>query len=273
LILNNLHAAGLTINDGAVAVQVNGGTSVLGALSISGDATPIAKLDLNNNAAIIDYPLNGPNPESTIRAQIIAGRGGSGLGKPWNGQGITSSTAQNDVLTNPNSTSIAYAVNDQLPLGAYSNFGGQTVDPTSVLIRYTRTADANLDGVVNDDDVTIVGANYAPGISKAAWALGDFDYNGFVDDDDVTLLGVFYNPAATPIPAPAALAPGSAGGQSDVAVVPEPATVVFVVSFLIAGVVMALSQAATVLFGTSVTAPNQTRFPEGPLDQTVKFQF
>ena len=102
--------------------------------------------------------------------------------------------------------------------------------PRSVLIRYTRTADANLDGVVNDNDVTIVGANYAPGIAKPSWALGDFDYNGFVDDDDVTLLGVFYNPAATPIPAPAALAPGSAGGQSNVAVVPEPASPLFVMA-------------------------------------------
>jgi hypothetical protein len=53
---------------------------------------------------------------------------------------------------------------------------------------FTRTGDANLDGVVNDDDVTIVGATYAPGAPNAVWALGDFDYNGFVDDDDdVTL--------------------------------------------------------------------------------------
>jgi hypothetical protein len=70
------------------------------------------------------------------------------------------------------------------------------VDNTAVLVAYTRTADANLDGVVNDDDVTIVGASYAPGALNPSWALGDFDYNGFVDDDDVTLLGAFYNPLA-----------------------------------------------------------------------------
>jgi hypothetical protein len=56
------------------------------------------------------------------------------------------------------------------------------VDNTSVLIAYTRTGGANLDGLVNDDDVTIVGANYAPGVPNANWAMGDFDYNGFVDD-------------------------------------------------------------------------------------------
>src|SRR6185503_10534357 len=58
--------------------------------------------------------------------------------------------------------------------------------------------DANLDGVVNDDDVTIVNATYAPGVPQPSWALGDFDYNGFVDNDDVTLLGAFYDPAAEP---------------------------------------------------------------------------
>ena len=74
---------------------------------------------------------------------------------------------------------------------------GEVVDNTSVLIAYTRTGDANLDGVVNDDDVTIVGSQLCPGIAKPSWALGDFDYNGFVDDDDVTLLGAFYHPSAS----------------------------------------------------------------------------
>jgi hypothetical protein len=70
---------------------------------------------------------------------------------------------------------------------------------------FTLTGDANLDGLVNDDDVTIVGATYAPGVSQPSWALGDFDYNGFVDDDDVTLLGGFYDPSAVqPVTTPAA---------------------------------------------------------------------
>ena len=208
------HLAALNVGAGAAATLTAGGPKNLltNALTIAGGSTPTGKLDVTNNAAIVDYPTAGPSPAATIRDQIIAGRGGSGLGKPWNGLGITSSTAQNDVLTSPNSTSVAYAENGLLPLGAYTNFRGQPVDPTSVLIRYTRTADANLDGVVNDDDVTIVGANYAPGIPKPSWALGDFDYNGFVDDDDVTLLGVFYNPAATPIPAPAPIADSAAAG-------------------------------------------------------------
>jgi hypothetical protein len=73
------------------------------------------------------------------------------------------------------------------------------VDDTAVLIAFARTADANLDGLVNDDDVTVVGATYAPGAANANWAAGDFDFNGFVDDDDVTLLGVFYEPPAAAV--------------------------------------------------------------------------
>ena len=113
-------------------------------------------------------------------------------------------------------------------MGSYATFRGQSVDETSVLMAYTRTGDANLDGVVNDDDVTIVGATYAPAVPQASWALGDFDFNGFVDDDDVTLLGAFYDPSATPllIPVPQrAIA---------VATIPEPGVVGLLPSGLIA---------------------------------------
>jgi hypothetical protein len=83
--------------------------------------------------------------------------------------------------------------------------------------------------VVNNDDVTVVGTFYAPGVPKPEWAKEDFDYNGFADDD-ATLLGVFYNPAATPIPGPAT---GDASGGA-VATVPEPASFSLLTSALVA---------------------------------------
>jgi hypothetical protein len=177
---------------------------------------------VNVNAVVIDY--SGTSPAATIRQQIIAGRGGSGLGKIWNGNGITSSAAANANATQPDSRSVGYAENSALPLGPYTNFRGQPVDSTSILIAFTRTGDANLDGLVNDDDVTIVGATYAPGVPNASWALGDFDYNGFVDDDDVTLLGAFYDPSAPPLIV--------AVPASSVAAVPEPGTSVLLLSAL-----------------------------------------
>jgi hypothetical protein len=215
LTLNNLRAAGLTISAGTVAVAPNGaaaGTSVVNELTIAGGATPTAKLDLSNNAAIINY--TGTSPAATVRPQILSGRGGAGLGQSWNGQGITSTAAASANATMPESRSIGYAENSSLPLGPYTTFRGQPVDNTAVLIAFTRTGDANLDGLVNDDDVTIVGASYAPGVAQTFWILGDFDYNGFVDDDDVTLLGAFYDRSAAPLI--------SATPSSNVTAVPEP---------------------------------------------------
>jgi hypothetical protein len=103
-------------------------------------------------------------------------------------------------------------------LGPYTNFRGQPVDDTTVLMAYTRTGDVNLDGLVDDTDVTIIGATFAPGVPQPSWALGDLDYNGFVDDADVTLLGVFYDPSAPPLVTPV---PAVAAG---IAAVPEPGT-------------------------------------------------
>ena len=103
------------------------------------------------------------------------------------------------------------------------------MDSTSILIAFTRTGDGNLDGIVNNDDMTIVGATYTPGVPQPSWALGDFDYNGFVDDGDVTLLGAFYDPAAEALtlPSPRHGESRVTGGRGvAVATVPEPASLI-----------------------------------------------
>ncbi|MEX2138961.1 MAG: hypothetical protein WD894_06845 [Pirellulales bacterium] len=224
LIAQAVRQSALSIAAGhKVTTRLNGtssGVSVLGSLSLAGTpSAPTATFDLTNNSAVIDY--SGTSPVATVRQQIISGRGGPGMNATWTGPGITSSAAAAANTTAPESRSVGYAENSALPLGPYMNFRGQSVDDTSILMAYTRTGDANLDGVVNDDDVTIVGATYAPGVAQPHWALGDFDYNGFVDDDDVTLLGVFYDPTAAPLitPAPAA--------EFAVTAVPEPASIAF----------------------------------------------
>jgi hypothetical protein len=228
------HLAALNIGMGATATLTSGGQKnlVAGAFTIAGGSTPTGRLDLTSNAAIIDYA--GASPVVTMRTQILAGRGGPGFGATWSGNGITSSAAAAAVANEPESRSVGYAENSTLPLGPYANFRGQAVDNTSILIAFTRTGDANLDGVVNDDDVTILGATYAPGVPQPSWALGDFDYNGFVDDDDVTLLGAFYDSSAAPVT-------GGVVSGDVVAVVPEPASlilalvVICLASFLIGG--------------------------------------
>jgi FG-GAP repeat len=152
-------------------------------------------VDIGDGGFASDYSDADASPLAEIRSRIITGRGGAGVGNAtWTGSGINSSAA----ATDPDAFSVAYADNASLPLGPYTNFLGQAVDESTVLVRLTRTGDANLDGVVNDDDVTIFGAHYAPGVPNPHWAHGDFDYNGFVDDDDVTLFGALYDPGAVP---------------------------------------------------------------------------
>jgi hypothetical protein len=226
--ITNSAASKLTV--GAESTVQLTGTSpalVVGELEITIGGSPTGKLDLGASSAIIDY--TGTSPLPMVRSQIFSGRGGAGLGASWNGPGITSSTVADDNMENPEARSIGYAENSAMPLGALTMFKGKTVDSTSVLMTYTKTADANLDGRVNDDDVTIVGATYAPGVAGAHWYTGDFDYNGFVDDDDVTLLGVFYNPTAPAVPAPGA-----------VAAVPEPGAIALLTFGCIASLAIAM---------------------------------
>ena len=68
------------------------------------------------------------------------------------------------------------------------------------MLKYPRGADADLDGKVDDNDVTLVGAQYMQ-VGSGQWYLGDFDYDGMCDDDDVTVLGALYDPSAPPLSA------------------------------------------------------------------------
>jgi hypothetical protein len=207
-----VRARSLAVNGGRLVLRGSESapevTSIVGELAIAGNvSSPIATLDVAASALVVDYSAGETNPTANVRQLILAGRGGSGLDKPWDGTGISSSQVQSDVDAQPNITSVAYADNATLPLGPFATFRGQAVDATAVLIGYTRTGDANLDGLVNDDDATILGAMYAPGVPQASWALGDFDYNGFVDDDDVTLLSAFFGASTAEQATPAASVP------------------------------------------------------------------
>jgi hypothetical protein len=154
--------------------------------------TTYGVLDVANNGLIIDFE-SGASPEAQVRNWLIAGRGGVGIGEgTWDGWGITSSTAATMNATNAESRSVGYGVNLKLPLGSYTTFIGQPVDDTSLLIRFTITADLDLNGTVNDDDYTVQGAYYGTTGTDAEWITGDLDYDGDVDDNDVTLLGAFY---------------------------------------------------------------------------------
>ncbi len=188
------HLAALSLSGGAVSLAPGGNKAlVTNSLSISNGG----KLDLADNALIVDYV--GASNLSAVKNYILTGRGGTDFGMAsWNGPGINSSVA---AAQDGFSFAIGYVENSFLPnlgVASYSAFMGQTIDGTSILVRYTRGADATLDGVVNSDEVTIMGLNYNS-VGTGDWFLGDFDYDGKCDSDDVTSLGLLYNPTAPPL--------------------------------------------------------------------------
>ncbi len=197
------HVLGLNLQGTSLATFASPtGVLVTRGLSIASGS----RIDIDKGAIIWDYEASGSNPIADARSLILAGRGGTDFGAAtWNAAGgISSLSASPDGGGDGVSFAIGYVDNAFLPqlgLPSYSVCFGQNVDDTTVLIRYTLGADANLDGKVNTDDVTVVGALFGNG-GTGDWFLGDFDYDGIVDSDDVTVLGAMYDPTA-PALAPA----------------------------------------------------------------------
>ena len=142
-------------------------------------------LDLVNNDLVIDY--TGTSPLATVRDWVRAGYNNAG-GGDWSGKGLTSSAAAADSLT-----LTALGVADNATLGR-TTFSGETVDSTSVLVKYTYWGDANLDGRVTFDDYDIIDYYYWFPVPAAqmGWWTGDFDYDGNVDFDDYDLIDYGY---------------------------------------------------------------------------------
>ncbi len=187
-LVGNQTFSSVAISGATVSLAAGAHVMRTGSLSVSA-----GKLDISDGAVIVDY--SGSSPLTAIRNSILSGRGGAGFGNAtWAGKGIMSTAAQID----PIAWSIGYAENSLLPLGAYSTWQGQSVDGTSILIKFTRGGDANLDGVVDDSDVTVLGATYNSN-QFHDWYTGDFDYSGMTDDNDVTVLGALYDPLAPPV--------------------------------------------------------------------------
>jgi hypothetical protein len=112
-----------------------------------------------------------------------------------------------------------------------STFEDVSVSNTDVLIKYTYFGDANLDGVVNGSDYTLIDNGFNN--SLTGWRNGDFNYDGVVNGDDYTLIDNAFNtqgPALSAISLEAT-ATAQVSVQSTLAV-PEPRSAIFVVGLL-----------------------------------------
>jgi len=194
-------------------------TSRLDTLTIDGGQQPTGTLDLGNSRLILDYTGAVGSVLSDTKEQIRAARHGKDDNDQanWSGPGITT-TIGGPSTVRPDRPLQRRMRQQRRPWSpghhaALCELRRLAVDETSVLVRYTYTGDANLDGTVDADDYSywLVGFLTLHGQSDK-WLWGDFDYNGRVDADDYTQWlnaflqhGAPLGGGAEPIPEPATL--------------------------------------------------------------------
>jgi hypothetical protein len=182
-------AAGATANN-------SGRTSVVKNLAIA----PGATLDLTNNSAIIDYTGPVGTLVDDVRLHLQSGRLTSSSATALTGLGYADNAVLNPVKT---------------------SFAGQTVDPSSLLIKFTYFGDTDLDGKVDVADLGTLATNWQ---TQQPWSGGDFDYNGTVNVNDLGLLATNWQAGVGNPLGPSFTEAASALGLPSVAV-PEPATI------------------------------------------------
>jgi autotransporter-associated beta strand protein len=155
----------------------NTATSVLGELDLArvNVNDPASTLDLTNNSLVLDY--SGASPISTLANDLKFGYHNGA----WNGPGVISSTA----ATSPG-MALGYAEASSIYVTFPATFSGQSVDNTSVLVRYIFAGDANLDGTVDTSDFVAMSSHF--GSTGQFWNSGDFNYDGVVNALDFNAL-------------------------------------------------------------------------------------
>ena len=164
------HLSSLSLSGGSKVTLADGGQSTLVVQWLSVDVT--GSLDLADNAVIVDY--TGSSPYAAIYSLVA-----SSAGNRWASNGIVSHTAGGG------GSQYALGVADN-SIANLASFAGQPVDGTSVLIRFTYTGDANLDGQVDLADLSILASSWQ--MAGRQWCQGDFNYSDSVDLTDLSLL-------------------------------------------------------------------------------------
>ena len=132
------------------------------------------KLDLANNAMQLDYAA-GADPIAAIRSYLASGYN-NGM---WNGNGIITSAGD---------------ATHALGFGDSADGGVTGLPANTILVRWTRLGDANLDGKVGFPDLIAVARNY--GKTGLNWDQGDLNYDGTVGFDDLLAVARNYGAAA-----------------------------------------------------------------------------
>ncbi len=165
---------------------------------------PTGSFNLKDNAMIVRT-----TSYATINGYVTTGFAGTA----WNGFGINSSFAAVGALP----TALGFVSNADLNQATF--FGHATGAFTETLGRYTYYGDANLDGLVNNDDYAFTDAGFGGGGS--GWLFGDFNYDSVINNDDYAFLDAGFGGQGAPFGSSLLV---DSGKPSSGGVVPEPAS-------------------------------------------------
>jgi ELWxxDGT repeat protein len=184
------HASAAVSPDGAERVLVIGSGA-----NFTLDAT--ATLDLADNALVIRNASQSAALATHTSVNNLVG--GAFNDFAWDRPGITSSTAEADVAAGTPSTLGILLNNDGggSPLfygpGTDSpTFMGAAVDANTVMVRFTRLGDGDLNGAVDTVDFALFQAGFSGVAPYVGFAFGDYDFNGIVDTVDFGLFQAGY---------------------------------------------------------------------------------
>jgi hypothetical protein len=173
------HLGSLTVNGNANLSAGGSKVIVTNALAVAG------KVNLADNDLLLDY--NSGNPLGSYSSATgysgVLGMIASGYNfGQFDGNGlITSMAAAHTGLTTLGAAdaSSIYGVG----AGETVLYQGETIDGSTVIVKYTYAGDANLDGVIDGGDYGQIDNNAQV---SGAWAYfnGDFNYDGVIDGGD-----------------------------------------------------------------------------------------
>jgi autotransporter-associated beta strand protein len=206
------HLAALNLSGGAAQLAPGGGKVIVtGGLGI--DTANNSTLDLAEGDLIVHFSGGGAGECSPTLLDVQRWIISAHAGGAWTGTGITSTF----VAGYPDSLGLGYAQNDLLD-SPFSEFAGEAVDGSTVLVKPAYLGDLDLDGDVDLDDLALLGNYWDPGHENAhTWWQGDVNYDGWCDLDDLIYLSGNWQ-----------LGVGDPLGSGPGGAAPEPATLALV---------------------------------------------
>jgi hypothetical protein len=179
----------LNLDNAATLTVAPNGSRVLRTAGLFVDYYYWSVLNLNDNDMIVDYTA-GAGTISPLGAWNGTGyfgiAGMVSFGKLYDGTGILSTRP--DALAGRTTLGIGEASRVLGLTGAQTAlFSGQTVDATTVLVKYTYAGDANLDGAIDAGDYGAID-NFVQTPAARGYFNGDFNHDGFIDAGDYGII-------------------------------------------------------------------------------------